>query len=66
MDRLGKVDSWVQAVEDKATKEDNNKENNNGEDLNIASDIIYIGQPTVKDFENLAVLNKLINNAKYQ
>jgi hypothetical protein len=43
MDRLGKVDSWVQAAEDKAAKENNNKENDNREDLNIASDIIYIG-----------------------
>jgi hypothetical protein len=43
MDGLGKVNSWVQAIKDKATKKDNNKKNNNREDFNIINNIIYIG-----------------------
>ena len=61
MDRLGIVDGWVQVVEDNATKEYNGEE----EDLNGTNDIVYIGQPIVKDLKNLAKLSKLINNAKY-
>jgi hypothetical protein len=55
MDGLNIVNSWVQAIENNTTKE-----NNNEEDLNGANNIIYIGQPMVKDLKNLAELNKLI------
>ena len=61
IDRLGIVDGQVQVVEDNTTKEYNGKE----EDLNGTNNIVYIGQPIVKDLKNLAKLNKLINNAKY-
>ena len=61
IDRLGIVDGWVQVIEDNATKEYNGKE----EDFNGTNDIVYIGQPIVKDLKNLAKLSKLINNAKY-
>ena len=61
IDGLGMVDGWAQAVEDDATKEYNGKE----EDLNGTNDIVCIGQPIVKDLENLVELSKLINNAKY-
>ena len=60
INRLGIVDSQVQVIEDNTIKEDNDKE-----DLNRADDIVYIGQPVVKDFKNLAKPSKLINNAKY-
>ena len=61
IDRLGIVDGWVQVIEDNATKEYNSKE----EDLNRTNDIVYIGQPIVKDLKNLAKLSKLINTANY-
>ena len=61
IDRLGIVDGQVQVIEDNTTKEYNGEE----EDLNRTDDIVYIGQPIVKDLKNLAKLSKLINNAKY-
>ena len=59
---LGIVNGQAQVVEDDII----NKDGNDEEDLDGADNIIYIGQPTVKDLENLAELNKLMNNAKYQ
>ena len=44
----------MQAVEDDAAKEDDDEE-----DLDGADDIVCMGQPTVKDLENLAELSKL-------
>ena len=61
IDGLGIVDGQVQVIEDNATKEHDGKE----EDLNGTNNIVYMGQPIVKDLENLAKLSKLINNAKY-
>ena len=61
MDKLGIVDGWIQAIENNAAKKDNNPK-----DLNGASNIVYISQPIVIDFKNLAALSKLINNTKYQ
>jgi hypothetical protein len=61
MDGLGMADGWTQAVEDDAANEDDDEE-----DLDGADDIVCMGQPTVKDLENLAELSKLMNNAKYQ
>ena len=61
IDGLGIVDGWVQVIEDNATKEYNGEE----EDLNGTNNIVCMGQPIVKDLENLAKLSKLINNAKY-
>ena len=58
---LGIINGWVQIIEDNAVKK-----NNNPKDFNRASNIVYIGQPMVMDFKNLAALGKLINNAKYQ
>ena len=60
MNGLGVINSWVQAAEDNAVKEDNNIK-----DFKGASNIVYINQPMEIDFENLAVLSKLINNTKY-
>jgi hypothetical protein len=62
MDGLGMADGWAQVVEDDATKEHDGEE----EDLDGTDDIVCMGQPTVKDLENLAELSKLMNNAKYQ
>ena len=61
IDRLGMADGQAQVVEDNATKEYNGEE----EDLNRTNDIVYIGQPIVKNLKNLAKLSKLINNTKY-
>ena len=60
INRLGVIDSQVQAIENNTVKE-----NNNPKDLNRASNIVYINQPIVIDFKNLTILSKLINNIKY-
>ena len=62
IDGLGIINSWVQTMEDDII----NKDGDDGEDLDRADNIICIGQPIAMDFKNLAELNKLINNVKYQ